>query len=112
MTIVKCFIYIVKYIHAVYNNFSGYSLYRFNRTQCSHLQGKDTLAFAPFGHGRCKCPAYLFMYIEVSIFLTILLQQFTLKPVEKLKDVEEVYGLVTAPRSPLKYYIHPIENCS
>ena len=80
---------------------------RFDHTQCPHLQGKDTIAFAPFGHGRRKCPGYVFSYIEVSIFLTILLQQFVMKPVGEVKDVEKVHGLVTSPKDPLKFYIHP-----
>ena len=82
--------------------------YRFDHTQCSHLQGKDIMGFAPFGHGRRKCPGYVFSYIEVSIFLTILLQQFTFKPIGEVKDVERVHGLVTTPKDPLKYQIHPI----
>jgi len=68
------------------------------------------MAFAPFGHGRRKCPGYVFSYVEVSVFLTILLQQFTIKPVGEAKDVEKVHGLVTTPKEPLKYHIHPIEE--
>ncbi|XP_065889636.1 cytochrome P450 20A1-like [Dysidea avara] len=83
---------------------------KFDHTQCSHLQGKDTMAFAPFGHGRRKCPGYVFSYVEVSVFLTILLQQFTIKPVGEAKDVGRVHGLVTTPKEPLKYHIHPIEK--
>ena len=85
---------------------------RFDHTQCSSLQGKDTLAFAPFGHGRRKCPGYIFTYVEVSIFLTILLQQFSIKPVGEAKDVEKMYGFVTTPKNPLKYRIRPVENNS
>ena len=66
------------------------------------------MAFAPFGHGRRKCPGYVFSYVEVSIFLTILLQQFVIKPVGEVEDVEKVHGLVTAPKDPLKYHIHPV----
>ena len=58
------------------------------------------MGFAPFGHGRRKCPGYIFSYIEVSIFLTILLQQFTFKSVGEVKDVERVHGLVTTPKDP------------
>ena len=68
------------------------------------------MAFAPFGHGRRKCPGYVFSYVEVSVFLAILLQQFTIKPVGEAKEVESVYGLVTTPKEPLKYHIHPIKE--
>ena len=47
-------------------------------------------------------------YVEVSIFLTILLQQFVMKPVGEVKDVEKVHSLVTSPKDPLKYHIHPV----
>jgi len=50
-----------------------------------HLQGKDTMAFAPFGQGPRRCPGYHFSYVEVNVFLTIILQQFTIKPVGKLR---------------------------
>ena len=70
------------------------------------------MAFGPFGYGRRKCPGYLFSYIEVSIFLTILLQQFVMKPVGEVKNVEKVHGLITTPKDPLKYHIHPVENSS
>ncbi|XP_065889639.1 cytochrome P450 20A1-like isoform X3 [Dysidea avara] len=83
---------------------------KFDHTQCSHLQGKDTMAFAPFGHGRRKCPGYSLTYIEVSVFLTILLQQFTIKPVGGAKEVGSVYGLITAPKEPLKCYVHSIKE--
>ena len=93
-----------------YNNQLIISHYRFDHTRCSHLQGKNAIAFAPFGHGRRKCPGYVFSYVEISVFLTILLQQFTIKPVGEAKDVVKVYGFVTAPKDPLKYHIHPIEE--
>ena len=67
------------------------------------------MAFAPFGHGRRKCPGYMFAYVEVSIFLTILLQQFTIKPIGEAKNVERVYGMVTTPKEPLKCNIYPIK---
>ena len=63
------------------------------------------MAFSPFGQGHRKCPGCVFANVEVSIFLTILLQQFVMKPVGEVKDVEKVYGLVTAPKNPLKYHI-------
>ena len=101
-------IYIASYDLSDNQCFLIYS--RFDYTQCSSLQGKDTMAFAPFGHGRRKCPGYVFSYIEVSTFLTILLQQFSIKPVGEAKDVEKVHGLVTTPKNPLKYRILPIES--
>ena len=85
-------------------------MYRFDHTQCSHLQGKDTMAFAPFGHGRRKCPGYSLTYVEVSVFLTILLQQFSIQPVGGAKEVGGVYGLITAPKEPLKCYVHPTKE--
>ena len=69
------------------------------------LQGKDALAFSPFGLGRRKCPGYQFSYVEVGIFLTILLQQFSLKPVGD-KPVGMVHGLVTSPSEELYYTVH------
>lgn len=73
------------------------------------LQGKDTLVFSPFGMGRRKCPGYVFSYVEVGIFMTILMQQFSLKPVGGVvKPVGMVHGLVTCPSEPLHYTVHPI----
>jgi len=63
------------------------------------------MAFTPFGHGRRKCPGYVFSYVEVSVFLTILLQQFTITPVGEAKEVKRIHGLITIPKEPLKYYI-------
>lgn len=71
------------------------------------LQGKEVLAFSPFGIGRRKCPGYIFSYVEVGIFLTVLLQQFSLKPVRGAKPVGMVHGLVTSPSEPLYYSINP-----
>ena len=51
----------------------------------------------------------MFAYVEVSIFLTILLQQFTIKPIGEAKNVERVYGMVTTPKEPLKCNIYPIK---
>ena len=66
------------------------------------------LAFAPFGHGNRKCPGYLFTYVEVSIFLTILLQRFVIEPVEGEKEMERLHGyMTTIPRKPLKCFIYP-----
>ena len=79
--------------------------FRFDHTQCPHLQGKDLMAFVPFGHGRRRCPGYHFAYFEVGVFLTILLQKFTFKPVGEAKDVGKVYGLVTTPKEPLKFHV-------
>ena len=70
------------------------------------LQGKDAIAFSPFGMGRRKCPGYQFSYVEVTIFLTLLLQRFNLKPVSD-KGVGMVHGLVTSPNEPLYYTVHP-----
>ena len=47
-------------------------------------------------------------YIGVSVFLTILLQQFTFKSIGEVKDVEKTHSFVTTPKDPLKYQIHPI----
>ena len=79
---------------------------RFDHTQCSHLQSKDLLAFTPFGYGRRKCPGHHFAYIEVSVYLTILLQMFTFKPVGKAKDVGKFHGLVTTPIEPLNFIVY------
>ncbi|XP_011402919.2 PREDICTED: cytochrome P450 20A1-like [Amphimedon queenslandica] len=73
------------------------------------LQSKDSMAFSPFGMGRRKCPGYQFSYVEVSIFLTLLLQRFNLKPVSD-KGVGMVHGLVTSPSEPLYYTVHPIAS--
>ena len=51
---------------------------------------------------------YSHMLKSCSIFLTILLQQFVIKPIGKVKDVEKVHGLVTSPKDTLKYHIHPV----
>ena len=79
---------------------------RFDHTQCSHLQGKNTFAFSPFGYGPRRCPGYHFAYTEVSVFLAILLQQFTIKPVGEAKDVGRIHGLVTTPKEALKFQVH------
>ena len=63
------------------------------------------MAFVPFGYGYRKCPGYYFAYVEVSIFLTILLQKFTFKPVGEAKEVGKVYGIVTTPETPLKFFV-------
>ena len=68
------------------------------------------MGFSPFGYGRRKCPGYVFSYVEVSTFLTILLPQFIITPVGEAKDVEKVYGFVTSPKNTLKYNIHPVEK--
>lgn len=65
------------------------------------------MAFVPFGYGRRRCPGYHFAYVEVGVFLTILLQKFTFKPVGEAKDVERVHGLVTTPKQPLKFFVSP-----
>jgi len=83
---------------------------RFDHTQRSLLQGKNTIAFSPFGQGRRKCPGHRFAYIEASVFLTILLQQFIIKPVGEHKDVKKVHGLVTTPEEAMKLQIHQM-NC-
>ena len=71
--------YVCMYDHNLIhlNNLLTFITIRFDHTHCSHLQGKDLIAFAPFGHGRRKCPGYHFTYVEVGVFLTILLQKFT-----------------------------------
>ena len=47
----------------------------------------------------------IFSYVEVSIFLTILLQKFTVKPEGEAKEVGKVHGAVTTPETPLKFFI-------
>ncbi|XP_065913881.1 cytochrome P450 20A1-like isoform X2 [Dysidea avara] len=80
---------------------------KFDVAHCSYLQGKDRVAFAPFGHGRRKCPGHLFSYIEASVFLTILLQRFIFEPVGGAKEAQRVHGfLLTTPKEPLKFHIH------
>ena len=81
---------------------------RFTCNGGSLLQGKDSLIFSPFGMGRRKCPGYLFSYIEVGVFLTLLLQQFSIKPVDGTKPVGKVHGLVTSPSVPLNCFVNPI----
>ena len=87
-----------------------YSFFRFDHTQCPHLQGKDKMAFSPFGYGPRRCPGYHFSYVEVGVFLTILLQQFTIKPVGEAKDVKRVYGLVTIPSEAMKFHVHSMNH--
>jgi len=74
------------------------------------LEGKNTLAFSPFGFGRRKCPAYQFSYVEVSVFLTILLQQFTIQSVGEAKDVGRNHGLVTTPIQALKFQVDLVNS--
>ena len=64
------------------------------------------MAFVPFGYGYRKCPGYHFAYVEVGIFLTILLQKFTIKPVGEAKEVGKVHGAVTTPETPLKFFVY------
>lgn len=68
------------------------------------LKGK---VFTPFGMGRRKCPGYQFSYVEVGIFLTILLPKFTFEAVGGAKEVEQVHGLVTSPKDNILYTITP-----
>ena len=44
------------------------------------------------------------------MFLTILLQKFTIKPVGEAKDVEKVHGLVTTPKKALKCQVFATNN--
>ena len=87
-----------------------HSFFSFDHTQCPHLQGKDKMAFSPFGYGRRRCPAYHFTYVEVGVFLTILLQKFTIKPVGEAKDVKRVYSLVTIPSEAMKFHVHSMNH--
>ena len=80
-------------------------VYRFDHTQCPQLRGKDAMAFVPFGHGHRRCPGYHFAHVEVSIFLTILLQKFTFKPVGGAKEVGKIHGVITTPETPLKFFV-------
>lgn len=77
-----------------------------------YLQGRETLALTPFGTGRRKCPGYMFSYVEVGVFLTILLQQFTVQTVGTCaeKEVKKVYGLVTTPSEDLQATVIPRAN--
>ena len=63
------------------------------------------MAFVPFGHGDRNCPGYHFAYVEVGIFLTILLQKFTFTPEGEAKEVGKVHDLITTPETPLKFFI-------
>jgi len=64
------------------------------------------MAFVPFGHGPRRCPGFYFSYVEVGVFLTILLQKFTLKPVGEAKDAEKVHDLVTTPKDALNFFVY------
>ena len=66
------------------------------------------MALSPFGVGRRKCPGYQFSYVEVGVFLTVLLQRFSLQPVEG-EEVEsgQTHGLVTSPDRDLRACIKP-----
>ena len=79
----------------------------FDPSHCSekNLKGKG---FCPFGMGRRKCPGYMFSYVEVGVFLTLLLPKFSLDPVGGAKEVGQVHGLVTTPKEKLHYVISPI----
>ena len=48
--------------------------------------------------------------MEVGIFLTILLQTFSIEPVGGAKDVGQVHGLVTSPKDNLYYFVKPIDQ--
>jgi len=50
------------------------------------------------------------LHIEVGVFMTILLQQFTISPVGEARDVKKIYGLVTVPKEKLEFRIRLI-NC-
>ena len=73
------------------------------------LQGRETLALSPFGTGRRKCPGYMFSYVEVGVFLTILLQQFTVQAVGPWaeREVKKVHGLVSTPSEDLQATVLP-----
>ena len=93
-----------------FNNYNHVNLHRFDHTRCPHLQGKDVMTFVPFGYGYRKCPGYHFAYVEVSIFLTMLLQKFTFKLVGEAKEVGKVHGIVTTPETPLKFFVSLTEQ--
>ena len=66
------------------------------------------MALSPFGVGQRKCPGYQFSYVEVGVFLTVLLQQFQVQPVEgEGVDCGQVHGLVTSPDRKLLAYVKP-----
>ena len=72
------------------------------------LQGRETLAFCPFGTGKRKCPGYMFAYAQVGVYLTILLQQFTVQAVGMwAEEVKMVYGLLSSPSEELRATVLP-----
>ena len=61
------------------------------------MKEKEPLAFEPFGFaGKRKCPGYRFSYVEVTVFLSILMRRFKFRLAEDI-DPGHVYGLVTKP---------------
>ena len=54
--------------------------------------------FEPFGFaGKRKCPGYRFAYMEVAVFMSVLVRKFKFKLVDGQAEVTPVYGLVTTP---------------
>jgi len=62
---------------------------------------KRGLEYRPFGVGNIRrCPANQFTYLMISVFMTIVLHQFTLQTMGK-QDIEKVYGIATSPKNEL-----------
>ena len=54
--------------------------------------------YRPFGVSNIRrCPASQFTYMMVSVYVTIILHCFTLRPMGK-QDFEKVYGIATSPK--------------
>lgn len=63
------------------------------------------MAFSPFGIGRRKCPGYQFSYVEVSVFLAIVMQQYSIVAADGETVCDQEHGLVTAPTRQLMVFV-------
>ena len=85
---------------AMHNNAVWESPDKFNPDRFAHgsTHAKRGHEYRPFGVSNIRrCPANQFTYMMVSVYVTIILNCFTLRPVDE-KNVEKVYGTATGPK--------------
>ena len=86
---------------AMYNNAIWENPDKFNpdRFAPGSRHAKRGHEYRPFGVSNYRrCPANQFTYMMVSIYVTIILHCFVLRP-DDGQDVEKVYGIATSPKS-------------
>lgn len=85
---------------AMHNNTIWENPDKFNPDRFAHgsTHAKRGHEYRPFGVSNIRrCPANQFTYMMVSVYVTIILNCFILRPVDE-KHVKKVYGTATAPK--------------